>query len=286
MIINRGKTEEKIAESYLKWISARDKAKEDSPKESTPVTPVSLEIEEPFILTYNDYGKELITKSNELFKGTKAEISIDNLQANQEIPNMYILKRLALITTICKDPQLKNYGFLPITPLQSEQLLKQGKLPKPDQYWEDLALILYDLNGTNPKEAQASKQSLQEHKQELGLSNSDLESRLLIINSGLEKDSSMPNKVKPIILPGLTQVYAHETLKKTGEHKFEYGLEHGWPGASDLGKGSRDLYMPSSNENIGLRVLYRYGGLYLVAWYEDLVCSYLDGRVNFARQKL
>ena len=58
---------------------------------------------------------------------------------------MYILKRLALITAIYTNQQLKSTGLMPIAPLQSEQLLKQGKLPKdPETYWEDLSLILYD----------------------------------------------------------------------------------------------------------------------------------------------
>ena len=238
-----------------------------------------------FMLRYDDFGRELIKKSNELFQGTKAEIPIG--KAQEEVPNMYILKRLALITAIYTNQQLKSTGLMPIAPLQSEQLLKQGKLPKdPKTYWEDLSLILYDRseNGENPKEAQALYESLKNHILDLRLSASDLESRLLIINSGIEKDQDMPHGVKPIVLPGFTQVYLHETLKRKGDHKFEYGLEHGLPSISELGTGSRILCMPPENKDIGLKVLSRGRVLVLDAWYWNLVNSYSDGRVAFARE--
>ena len=240
-----------------------------------------------FILSYDDYGKELIAKSNEIFQGTKAEIKVDNLQDNKEISNMYIFKRLPLITAIYRNQQLRSLNQWPITPLQSEQLLKQGKLPKPKKYWEDLALILYDVNGTNPNEAKALLESLKKHRTDLGLSNSDLESRLLIVNAGLEKDSSMPHGVKPVILPGLTKVYPHETLSRIeADHKFGYGLNNGLPSLSQLSQGERTLYMPLNNENIGLRVLVRVMGLDLTARDVGLVSSDAGGRVNITREKL
>ena len=263
---------------------AKRTGNEELPKLEVPkgkpekrISAVFPEVNSSFILTYDDYGKELITKNNEIFKGTKAEIPLG--KDREEVPNMHILKRLALITTIYNNPQLRSQGLWPITPLQSEQLLKEGKLPNPEKYWEDLALILYDTNGVNPKEAQALYNSLKQNIQNLGLSNSDLESRLLIVNSGLEVDLSMPHKVKPIIFPELTKVYVSEVLQKTGEdYKFEYGLENGLPKLSDLGKGRRNLYMPSVN-NIGLKVLYRNRYLYLYAGFGGLASSCSGGRV-------
>ena len=254
--------------------------------ESRPIS-VPDSIQDSFILSYDDYGKELIAKSNELFNGTKAQIPLE-ANSSGEVPNMYILKRLALITAIYKNPQLQNHGLWPITPLQSEQLLKNGKLPNPSAYWEDLGLLLYDRNarGKNPQEAQALYNSLKQHRADLSLSPSDLESRLLVVNAGLEKDTGMPHGVKPIVLPGLTKVYAHPVLAKTSSNStFEYGLENGLPAVAQLGQGSRTLYMPSENENIGLRVLYRVGVLGLVAWDEGLTYSVADGRVNVARAR-
>jgi hypothetical protein len=97
--------------------------------------------------------------------------------------------------------------------------------------------------------------------------------------------SSMPHGVKPIIIPGITQVYYHESLEKVGEDvNFEgYGLEGGLPLIKQLGSGGRKLWMPDETSEIGLRSLYRYRNLKLSAWGEDLADSDSGGRVNFAR---
>jgi len=233
--------------------------------------------------TYGAYFQELISKTNERFSGTRAELPIGT---SGEVQNMYAIKRMALVSTIVNNPSLQGQGFYPITPMQDEFLLKAGKLPNPSGYWEDLALLLYDTNGTNPKEAQALKESIIQHRTDLGLSQNDLEKKLVIVSAGGEVNSSMPHGVKPIIIPGITQVYAHEILNKTGEnHKFDgYGLNGGLPLLNQLGKGSRTLYMPNETEYIGLRVLCRYWDLDLYAWNGDLVSSDEDGRVNFARE--
>jgi len=56
----------------------------------------------------------------------------------------------------------------------------------------------------------------------------------------------MPHGVKPIIVPGITQVYQHEVLEKVGEDpSFDgYGLDGGLPLLNQLGNGSRTLWMP------------------------------------------
>ena len=240
---------------------------------------------ESFIFSYDgphkDYFQELIAKVNEKFNGTRAEIPTGT---SGEVQNMYAIKRMALISTIADNPSLQSQGFYPITPMQDEILLKEGKLPHPEKYWEDLALLLYDTNGENQKESQALKEEIMRHKSELGLSQSDLESRLVIVGAGGEVDSDMPHGVKPIIIPGITQVYAHKTLSKTGKnHKFEYGLDRGLPAISKLGKGKRTLYMPNEDSNVGLRVLCRGRVHDLGAGDRDLAGSGDDGRVNFAR---
>ena len=227
---------------------------------------------ESFIMSYDgahrDYFQELITKVNEKFNGTRAELSTGT---SGEVQNMYAIKRMALVSTIANNPSLQGQGFYPITPMQDESLLKAGKLPNFSGYWEDLALLLYDTSGNNPKEAQALKEGIIQHRTDLGLSQSDLEKRLVIVSAGGEVDSSMPHGVKPIIIPGITQVYAHEILNKIGEnHKFEYGLDKGLPAVSEIGSGDRTLYMPSG-DNIGLRLLYRSGDRDLNARNGDLV---------------
>jgi hypothetical protein len=232
---------------------------------------------------HGQFFQELIAKTNERFSGTHAEIPTGT---SGEIQG-HLIKRLGLITTIYNNPQLKGANLYPITPAQSEALLKDGKLTNPEDNWEDFGMVLYDRSqsGYNPKEAQAIYDSLKSHRQDLGLSESDLENKLIIVNAGAEVDSSMPHGVKPIVLPGLTQVYQHEVLEKVGEDpSFDgYGLNGGLPLLNQLGSGSRTLYLPDETEDIGLRALYRDRVLDLNAWYRDLAGSSRGGRVNFAR---
>ena len=238
--------------------------------------------QEVFILKYDDFGIELTRKVNEIFRGTKAEVPTS--LPNQEIPRGNILVRSAYLTTIVNNQELRSLGAYPITPLQSEALLQQNRLPKdPTKYWEDLALILYDDQGANSREAQALKESIRQHQKELNLSDLDLEQRLLVVNSGLELDPSSKYGVKPVVIEGITKVFVHETLNRTGNNKFNYGSENGLPSTSELGTGDRTLWMPSQNNNPGLRVLVRGGGLNLGARGEYLDYSYVVGRVSFAK---
>jgi hypothetical protein len=240
---------------------------------------------ESFIFSYDgphgDYFQGLIVNSNENFRGTRAEIPAGD---SGEVTNMHAVKRMALISTIAKNPSFIGHNLLPITPMQSESLLKEGRLPDPSRYWEDLALLLYDTDGVNQGEAIALKEDIVRHRAELGLSQDDLERRLVIVNPGAEPDQSMNYGVKPVIVPGITLVYPHEILDRTGEnHSFDYGLDKGLPSVNQIGQGNRTLYMPSGND-IGLRVLFRGRVLNLGARDGDLASSDEYGRVNFAPQ--
>src|SRR3989344_5580694 len=210
-----------------------------------------------FLFSYDgahkDFAQELIAKNNELFSGTQAEIPTGT---SGEVAKMYILKRLGLLTALHKNTQLRSANLYPITPAQSEYLLKTENLTNPSDNWEDLALILYDHSesGENPQEAKALYQEISKHRQDLGLSKSDLEKKLII--------------------------------DKVGEDfNFEgYGLNGGLPIVKQLEKGDRTLYLPDETENIGLRVLYRNWDLDLNARYWDLANSNVAGRVSFAPQ--
>jgi len=241
-----------------------------------------------FIFRYDgfhgEYFQELIAKSNETFGGTKAQIPTGN---SGEIQG-HLIKRLGLITTIYNNPQLKSHNLWPITATQSEYLLKEEKLPKPKEYWEAFGMVLYDRsqNGYNPKEAQAIYDSLRAHRQDLGLSQSDLEGRLIVVNPGAEVDSMMPHGVKPIIIPGITQVYQHEVLEKVGENlSFDgYGLNGGLPLIKQLGNGRRFIHMPDETQDVGLSVLFRDWCLGLRANDRNFTYSVTSSRVNFAPQ--
>ncbi len=211
----------------------------------------------PFILKYDEFGKELIAKSNEIFKGTVAEINTDVLTENIDIQNINMIKRLALITTIYKNKQLQSYNLYPITPIQSENLLKENKLPNRLEYWEDLALILYRpyFNGTNLREAVKLYTSLIKYKYDIFFDHLDLKSPLLIINAGLYIAAEDPSKVTPIVLPGLTEVYSPSVFKSTNKViDFNYGGDHGLPFLDDVIKGKRTFYLHLDHEK-GLKIL-------------------------------
>ena len=232
---------------------------------------------------YKDFFQELITKANAVYSGTNAEIPAGT---SGEIQG-HLIKRMGLISTIAKDSNLRSVGLYPITATQSEHLLQAGKLTNPENNWEDFGMVLYDRSssGYNPQEAQALYNSLRAHRQDLSLSESNLEGKLIVVNPGAEVDSSMPHGVKPIIIPGITQVYQHEVLEKVGEDpSFDgYGLNGGLPLLNQLGSGSRTLYMPDETSEIGLCVLCRDRDRVLSAWGVGLACSGSGGRVNFAR---
>jgi hypothetical protein len=279
---------------HLEWKPGQTKVQPPIPK-SKPISKVpganfpNLP-DASFIFRYDgehkDFFQELISKANAIYSGTNAKIptgTSGEIQGN-------LIKRMGLISTIANDSNLRSYNLWPITATQSEYLLQAGKLINPGDNWEDFGMVLYDRsqNGYNPREAQAIYDSLKIHRQDLSLSESDLENKLIIINPGAEVDSGMPHGVKPIIIPGITQVYQHEVLEKVGEYpSFEgYGLNGGLPLLNQLGSGSRKLYMPDETSEIGLRVLFRYWGHEghdLGAWDGDLADSSSDGRVNFAR---
>ena len=245
------------------------------------------EVDKSFIFSYDgqheQFSQELIAKTNETYSGTGAKIPTGT---SGEIQG-HLIKRMGLISTIANDSSLRSVGLYPITATQSEHLLQAGKLTNPRDNWEDFGMVLYDRsqNGYNPKEAQALYDSLKVHRQDLSLSESDLKNRLIVVNPGAEVDLNMPHGVKPIIIPGITQVYQHEVLEKVGENSLfdGYGLNGGLPLLNQLGSGSRTLYMPDETKDIGLRVLYRIIVLNLVARNRDLANSSVVGRINFVR---
>lgn len=264
------------------------------PKKSTSQTNVDFPANpgNSFLFRYDgphrDFFQELIKKTNAVYSGT--EVKIPSGGDCERYGNL--IERMALVSTIANDSNLRSAGLYPITATQSEVLLKDERLPKNQKdNWEDLALLLYDTNGFNPKEARALKESIIQHKIDLGLSKSDLEKRLVIVNAGAEVDSHMPYGVKPIIIPGITQVYTHEILNtpeildKTGQNYFYgYGLEGGLPLLDQLGRSERRrLSMPSEDNMGGLRVLCReWGELDACGW--DLDNTNCNGRIIFAHQ--
>lgn len=215
---------------------------------------------------------ELIRKTNEKYKGVKPMIEEVNFYEPPHTPRVNHLaldfgrinKRWAIINTLYDDKTLQSANLWSITPLQSELLRKNRKLPSSkcyfpcDRHFEFLAEILYDLMG--PKEIKVFE-DIKNHKDVLGLSefsDQDLEDKLpcLIVNAGLKER-------RPCVLPGLTQIYFPKVLRRVGRGylRFSCGLDHGVPYTKDLG-GKRlfgadfDSFYCDTKGNLGLRNLY------------------------------
>ena len=251
----------------------------------------------PFILSNNEFGREVVRKTNERFEGTRAEIHLKDpfqmrdLEEGEELCNLYMFKRLGMVTTIYHDKNLRSANLWPITPLQSELLLKEGNSPNKGKYGEDLALVLWNKRVINEEYAKALHESLKKYKEELCLSYSNLSSELLIINAGLEKDDSMEFGVKPVVLEGLTKAYTHEifSFETDWYAKFSFGHRYGLPFLGELG-GNRTLYLRNHHsdfrENHGLRTLTRDKITNLHANGLCLVHNYSDEKVTFVKQKI
>lgn len=283
LLVNGVISEEDFADFLSSNIADSDLAKHLASyveyKKSTSEIPKNA-----FILRSDDhFGLELVTKTNELFENTAARIATEY---EGEVRDMLILKRLALITTLYTDSNLRSANLWPITPLQSELLLKAGELPEPTRYSEASGLILWSLGGCAPKSANCLYESIKEHRNDLGLEEEDLKERLLIVNAGLElvDKGEIEFGVKPVVLPGLTKVYIPEVLDlKTSPH-FTYGLNQGLPSSNELGRGERMLYIPSDNWRAGLSILTRAENLNLWTIPKELNEGNGPHRVVFARQ--
>ncbi|HLC55830.1 MAG TPA: hypothetical protein VJJ23_01190 [Candidatus Nanoarchaeia archaeon] len=209
--------------------------------------------EDAYILSYdNPYSQELIRKLNERFMGTEATFP---LFEEGEVYGGDMVRRAGIETILATDPNLKNLHIKPITPLDSELLLQERRLPKGGYFYESLGLILYDTSGINSKEARALYKNLGENLESLDITNSILRDRLLIVRPGLEKDPTMPYGIKFVVIPGLTKVYSPDVLNYDGEHSFEYGLDQGLPHVEGLDIGNRTICLPTKESKIGLNVL-------------------------------
>src|SRR3989344_6137595 len=131
-----------------RWMNKEVPTDANKPAKSKTSQPVNVntvfpdKIKDISIFSYDgqhaQFYQELIVKANELFRGTQAEIPTGR---NGQVENMYSLKRFGLITAVYNNPQLRSHNLWPITPIQSEHLLKEGVLTNNESYWEDLGLV-------------------------------------------------------------------------------------------------------------------------------------------------
>lgn len=247
---------------------------------------------------YQNFTQELIAKYNERFGFGSLKISVET---KGEVEHLSIFQRLGLMTTIYQDSNLRNENLWPITPSQSEGLFRDGRLTNPKQNWENLGLVLYDLTdkSKNTKEHLAFLKTLEQHEKEIGLTKKDLEKRVIVINAGLQKDDSLEYGAYPVVLPGLTQFYTHETLEKVGGNfLFEgFGTEGGLPLLKqiksqadnkflykNLQTGERVLLMPEETKDMGLRIMGRWSNVVSYAGDDVFVSGCTMGRIHFFKK--
>lgn len=184
--------------------------------------------EDFLVLRADDFGWEYIRKTRERFRTVGGLLFSSAGWGSRVYPST--IERLALITTMANDHELRSRGLWPITPLQFEKLLQKGKIPKEND--EYLTLILKEGHETsafqefyyNVSEAKHIQQEIRKNKSLWGLTEDDLEQRLFIINAGAEvHDFSL----RPTIITGITQVYSREMLNNKENYKFVNLVEKG-----------------------------------------------------------
>jgi hypothetical protein len=228
-------------------------------KEKSQNTPKGPDdsINDIFILAYDgqhqDFSRELIRKSNERFEWNGGCIPYRNTGL---VEYFGILQRAALVTTLANDSHLRSHNIWPLTPMQSDRAVKNGNLPYADKFSEDIGWVLYDTqtgkNSYNLQEAIELKRSILEHRNDLNLSKSDLEEKLLVSNAGLEEDSKMPYGVKPAVIPGVTQACFYKTVN--ADHDNFINKDNDFHGLYALRRErlntppTRGIYMTYTNE--------------------------------------
>lgn len=223
--------------------------------------------EDIFALAYDgehkDWSRELIIKSNEKFMNSGGYIPH---RSTGLVEHFDMLQRSALVTTIANDPQLRSCNYWPITPMQSESAIADNTLPYYTKFCESLAFILHNTGkDLNTEEAHALKGSIADHRTELGLSKDDLKKRLVVVNAGLESAPDTFYGAKPVVIPGVTEVYPHKALNvRKNTYIFNHGLDRGFPsGNTSQNKASNNspkdrLYLAGGKGQYGLRVLKRF----------------------------
>ncbi len=229
------------------------------------------DVPEIFQLNYDKLGKDAFKLMNERFSGHKLVVLDDSeLVRGQPIGHSNSYRRFALgpiVGELVPDAQL-------ITPAFSEIALINGRIPDAKSTYEDLALVVYSLNGPNSELAK----HLVAQAKERGLETKEFP----IVFYGLKTaiDDKFPNGLRFDL--GDSAVAYHAPILSKGTANFDANdpelVRSGLP--SELGKGDRTLYTGQNS----LRRLVRVGDLSVGAGIDNLPYSVKAGRVSFVKR--
>jgi len=93
-------------------------------------------------LTYNAFGREIVNRVNDKFKGTYAEIKPEHYKKNKPITHSNSFRLFAI------DLVARGLDAKVMLPQESELLLAQNRLPEAGSVYYDLGLVL-DFSGRN-----------------------------------------------------------------------------------------------------------------------------------------
>jgi hypothetical protein len=187
-----------------------------------------------------EFFDELFIKVNKKFKNTKAEIDYpENNPSQYEMNALGILQRSAIIQTIHDDKILQSANIQPATPKKVKEFRDYIQSYNVVHSWdetvdisithfisqfknnEDIAYLLSHANTHKSNLATQLFLDIKKQKEKLGfqnkgLTNEDLKSDLIILNSGL-KLSENEYGVRPTILPGITEAFPSSIFKQAYE---------------------------------------------------------------------
>jgi hypothetical protein len=233
---------------------------------------MKVQIPEIFQLQYDQAGKEAVKKVMQDYKGTRIALDTFNINSKGPVKGSNIYSRFALLNAY---REITKENLRPINARESEIALANDALIDPNSTYEDLGLIVYPKEGTNPKIGKYLREQVKSDFKGVKLDKPFIITGLM----NVVKNDRYEYELR-LDFNELTDVYNVLVLsRETG--KFDSKdlrlQKTGFP--SKLGKGNRTLYIG----NNGVRRFCRDGGLDLGAGGDGLANSSDGGRVNVVR---
>ena len=207
-------------------------------------------------LVYDDLGEELISKYNEIFKGTPAEHKV-KYKKNQTITNSNVPLVLKINQMLLNDPEFSGLGLRVLTPIDVIQ--HWNVLPERDSTYADTNSIVANPNKGANEDLRQDFMNIKGKK-----------SKIPLVVSGLDVEKADNDYGFKFIGTDFMEVEEAEYLTKDGK----LAVKDGKIISSDEG-----VPICVNNLQSGLRWLYR-NWYELVARSDNLLNSDVNGRVQ------